>query len=140
MYVIKAEQSFDSAHFLSGYKGKCQHIHGHRWTVQVEVKANNLVKTGQLRGMVEDFTTLKKDIKELVNKFDHALIIEKGTMRKETLNCLLDDGFNIVTVGFRTTAENFSKYFYDEMKERGHSVSRVTVYETPTNSAVYEGE
>jgi 7-carboxy-7-deazaguanine synthase len=25
------EQSFNSAHFLAGYQGKCANIHGHRW-------------------------------------------------------------------------------------------------------------
>ena len=31
MFILKAEGEFDSAHFLSGYKGKCANIHGHRW-------------------------------------------------------------------------------------------------------------
>ena len=31
MYFLKTEQSFDSAHFLAGYHGKCANIHGHRW-------------------------------------------------------------------------------------------------------------
>ena len=33
MYFLKTEQSFDSAHFLAGYHGKCANIHGHRWKV-----------------------------------------------------------------------------------------------------------
>ena len=28
MYILKTEASFDSAHFLSGYDGKCSNLHG----------------------------------------------------------------------------------------------------------------
>lgn len=42
MYILKTEQSFDSAHFLGGYEGKCRNIHGHRWRVVIEVKAEQL--------------------------------------------------------------------------------------------------
>ena len=44
MYILKSEHSFDSAHFLSGYEGKCAHIHGHRWKVEVEVQSETLLK------------------------------------------------------------------------------------------------
>ena len=44
MYILKTEQSFDSAHFLSGYEGKCANIHGHRWRVIIEVKTEQLAK------------------------------------------------------------------------------------------------
>ena len=33
MYILKTESSFDSAHFLSGYEGKCSNLHGHRWRI-----------------------------------------------------------------------------------------------------------
>ena len=36
MYVLQTEQSFDAAHFLKDYKGKCSNIHGHRWRVVVQ--------------------------------------------------------------------------------------------------------
>ncbi|PKM52511.1 MAG: 6-carboxytetrahydropterin synthase QueD [Firmicutes bacterium HGW-Firmicutes-7] len=138
MYIIQSEQSFDSAHFLAAYDGKCRHIHGHRWRVIIEVQTDQLIESGQLEGMVTDFTDLKYDVKALVDMFDHGLILQEGTMRKETLSCLLEDGFNIITVGFRPTAENFAKYFYNKMEEKGYHVKRATVYETPTNSAIYE--
>lgn len=138
MYILKAEHSFDSAHFLAGYEGKCANIHGHRWKVEIEVQSETLVKGGQLDGMVIDFGDLKKHVKEIVDFYDHALIIEEGTMRKETLKCLLEDGFKILEVKFRPTAENFAAFFFNYMKEKGYKVKRATVYETPTNSAAYE--
>ena len=138
MYILKAEHSFDSAHFLANYDGKCANIHGHRWKVEIEVQSKELIEGGQLDGMVVDFGDLKKDIKEIVDFYDHALIIEEDTMRKETLENLMKDGFKIINVKFRPTAEKFAKDFFDYMEQKGYNVKRATVYETPTNCAVYE--
>ncbi len=138
MYILKAEHSFDSAHFLANYHGKCGNIHGHRWRVEIEVESNTLIEGGQLDGMVVDFGDLKKDVREMVDFYDHALIIEEGTLRKETLEHLLVDKFKVISVTFRPTAENFSAFFFHCMKEKGYNVRRSTVYETPTNAATYE--
>ena len=40
MYILKTEASFDSAHFLSGYDGKCSNLHGHRWRIFLEVQTD----------------------------------------------------------------------------------------------------
>lgn len=138
MYILKAEHSFDSAHFLAKYEGKCGNIHGHRWRVEIEVQSEDLVEGGQLDGMVIDFGDLKRDVKAMVDFYDHALIIQQGTMREETQRHLVEDGFYIIEVGFRPTAENFAAFFYKTMKAQGYKVKRATVYETPTNSAAYE--
>lgn len=138
MYILKTEHNFDSAHFLAGYEGKCGNIHGHRWKVEIEVQSETLVKEGQLEGMVVDFGDLKKDLKEIVDYYDHALIVQEKTMREETLNCLIQDGFKIIQVNFRPTAEQFSAFFFKKMKNKGYNVRRTLVYETPTNCAVYE--
>lgn len=138
MYILKAEHSFDSAHFLAGYDGKCGNIHGHRWRVVIEVQSETLVEGGQSDGMVVDFGDLKKDVKEIVDHHDHALIIQEGTMRKETLECILGDGFRVIDVKFRPTAENFAAFFFNYINDKGYNVKRATVYETPTNCAVYE--
>ncbi|MGV8980909.1 6-carboxytetrahydropterin synthase QueD [Clostridium sp.] len=138
MYILKAEHSFDSAHFLSGYDGKCSNIHGHRWRVEVEVQSETLAQSGQLDGMIIDFGDLKKDVKSIIDSYDHALILQKGTMRDITLNCIKQDGFNVIEVDFRPTAENFAAFFFKLIKDIGYQVKRTTVYETPTNSATYE--
>ena len=138
MYILKAEHSFDSAHFLSGYDGKCSNIHGHRWRVEVEVQSETLAHGGQLDGMIIDFGDLKKDVKVIIDSYDHALIVQKCTMRDITLNCIKQDGFNVIEVDFRPTAENFAWFFFKLIKDIGYQVKRTTVYETPTNSATYE--
>ncbi|MFL0252767.1 6-carboxytetrahydropterin synthase QueD [Clostridium neuense] len=137
MYTLKIEHSFDSAHFLKDYNGKCSNIHGHRWKVEVEIQSPTLVSMGQLDGMVDDFGTLKENLRKMLDTYDHALIIEKHSLRELTFKCLTEDGFKIISVNFRPTAENFARFFFSKIKEFGYKVKKVTVYETPNNSAAY---
>lgn len=137
MYQLTTQASFDSAHFLSGYEGKCRNLHGHRWKLEVTVSSEELVREGQIRGMIVDFGELKKDVKNLADEFDHCLIIEKGTLKEKTMEVLTEEEFKIIQVDFRPTAENFARYFYERMQKAGYKVSLVKVYETPNNMAGY---
>ncbi|MFR4479235.1 MAG: 6-carboxytetrahydropterin synthase QueD [Fusobacterium sp.] len=137
MYTLISEASFDSAHFLAQYEGKCRNIHGHRWTIKVEIYGEELQESGSYKGMLVDFGDLKKYLKELADYYDHALIIEKDSMRELTLNALKEDGFRIIEEEFRPTAENFAKYFYNYFKNKGFLVKNIFVYETPNNCAIY---
>ena len=122
MYILKTEAAFDSAHFLYGYEGKCRNIHGHRWKIEAEICSEELISEGQTRGMI----------------IDHKLIYEQGSLKPATEQALADEGFAMIKVDFRPTAENFSRYIFGLLKDRGMPVKRVTVYETPANCAVYE--
>ena len=121
MYQLKTEADFDSAHFLSGYTGKCSNIHGHRWHVEIEIESRKLEKNGQGRGMLVDFGDLKKDLRELADSMDHTLIYEENTLRPKTLEALDEEGF----------------HFFRKMEEKGYPVKRAVVYETPNNCAAY---
>lgn len=140
MYRLTTEASFDSAHFLSGYQGKCSNLHGHRWRIIAEIEQEALCETQQLRGMVVDFGDLKRDLKELADSFDHSLIIETGSLKNSTLKALRDENFSIIEIPFRPTAEEFARYFYKSLAEKGYNVKKMTVYETPNNCATYEEE
>lgn len=119
MHLITSESSFDAAHFLTNYEGKCKNIHGHRWRVVVTIK-------GELtNGMLVDFGDFKKDIKDLCDYFDHSFIVEKGSLDKKLFD-LLNKQFVLRVVEFRTTAENFSKYIFEEMSKK-YSVKEVCV-------------
>lgn len=137
MYILKTEAAFDSAHFLSGYKGKCSNLHGHRWVISAEIASESLISEGQLRGMVTDFGDIKRDLKNLVDEFDHAFIYENGTLKSTTVAALNEENFRLIEVDFRPTAENFAEYFYNRLSQMGYNVGSVTVYETPNNSATF---
>ena len=138
MYTLKTSAAFDSAHFLSGYVGKCSNLHGHRWVVEVEVSADTLQAEGEKRGMVIDFGDLKRAVRDLADYYDHAFIFEDGTLRGTTIAAFREEGFRLISVPYRPTAEHFAKAFFDELTAKDLPVSRVTVYETPDNCASYE--
>lgn len=140
MFYITTEASFDAAHFLNNYKGKCKNIHGHRWKIVIKVKKKHLLEDEQNEGMVMDFKDLKKDLSEIVDRFDHTLIYEKDSMNPDLLAMLISEEFALTEVPFRPTAENFSKYFYDTLSGIGYDVAEAIVYETPKNCAAYDGE
>ena len=138
MYRLKTSAAFDSAHFLAGYRGECANLHGHRWTVEVEAGSEQLQESGEKRGMVIDFGDLKAAVRALADSYDHAMIYETGSLKAATLAALQDEGFNLIEVPYRPTAENFARAFYEKLKADGIPVLRVTVYETPDNCACYE--
>ncbi|HBI85066.1 MAG TPA: 6-carboxytetrahydropterin synthase QueD [Ruminococcus sp.] len=138
MYKLKTSAAFDSAHFLAGYKGKCANLHGHRWTVEVEVGGEDLQETGEKRGMIIDFGDLKAAVRSLADFYDHALIYECGSLRETTLAALREEQFRLIEVPCRPTAENFARLFHEKLTAQGLPVQRVTVYETPDNCASYE--
>lgn len=138
MYFLQTEQSFDAAHFLKDYNGKCSNIHGHRWRVVVAIGSEKLSTEQQTRGMVIDFNDLKEALKQICDIFDHTLIYEENSLKPETIDALQSENFCLIPVPFRPTAENFAYFIYKKLKEQGHIVCRVEVYETPNNCAIYE--
>ena len=139
MYYLQSEASFDAAHFLKGYEGKCRNLHGHRWRVVVTIEGETLQETGSQQDMLVDFGDLKGDLKALADQLDHALLVEEGSLMPATLAALEAEDFRMVQFPFRTTAENLAKYFYDQMTSLGYHLRDAAVYETPTNCAVYDG-
>ena len=116
MYILETEQSFDSAHFLSGYEGKCSNLHGHRWRVVARIAMDELIKEGQTRDMVIDFGDFKNALKKLTDALDHSFIFETGSLKERTVAALKDEGFLLHEVPFRPTAEQFSRYFYEQLQ------------------------
>lgn len=140
MYKLKTESSFDAAHFLTDYHGKCENLHGHRWRVVAYIAQAELCKEGTHKDMVLDFGEFKKEVRALTEEFDHSFIVEEGSLQAQTLSCLENEGFTLTILPFRTTAENLAHYFYDRLAEKGLPISEIEVYETPNNCAIYCGE
>ncbi len=113
MYEVTKIFSFDAAHRILDYVGKCGVNHGHRFVVEVTLRRNYLEND-----MLVDFSVLKKVVNnKIINRLDHT-----------TLN-------NIVN--FNPTAENLAKYIYDELKPCFPEIFSVKVWETPTSYAKY---
>ena len=95
MYGLKTESSFDAAHFLTDYHGKCENLHGHRWRVVAYLAQEKLWNEGTHKDMVIDFGEFKHVLRELTEELDHSFIVEEGSLMPETLACLEKEGFTL---------------------------------------------
>ena len=62
--------TFDAAHYLPNYDGKCRNMHGHTWSGELEVSG----EVDETSGMVIDFALLKEFLEGIKGNFDHTLI------------------------------------------------------------------
>ncbi len=68
---IKKRVTFEAAHHLLNYEGKCANNHGHSWVLTVEVSSTeNWIESN--KGMVIDYSILKDAIeKSILSILDH---------------------------------------------------------------------
>ena len=137
MYTLEAESHFDAAHFLAGYHGTCENLHGHRWRVVAQISVDALQTDGDERGMVCDFQAFKSELARVVQEYDHTFVVEEGTLEESTLEALRREGFTLKVVAWRTTAENFARAIAEELGAAGLPVTQVEVDETPANRAIW---
>jgi 6-pyruvoyltetrahydropterin/6-carboxytetrahydropterin synthase len=65
--TVTKEFTFDAAHYLTKYYGKCEHLHGHTYKLQVTLGGKV-----QANGLLIDFVILKRIVKKhVLNFLDH---------------------------------------------------------------------
>ncbi len=68
--LITREFTFDSAHQLTDYYGKCESMHGHTYKLQVTLEGEV-----QKNGLMIDFVVLKRIVKKhVLDILDHKLL------------------------------------------------------------------
>ncbi|WP_299833882.1 6-carboxytetrahydropterin synthase [uncultured Tenacibaculum sp.] len=99
--------TFETAHALYGYDGKCKNIHGHSYKLFVTVIGEPISDTNNPKyGMVIDFGDLKKIVnKEIVDEFDHATLFNKNTPHLELAEHLIENGHHIILVDYQPSSE-----------------------------------
>ncbi len=126
-------------HRLPFHKGKCYNLHGHTYKLQVTIEGEP-----DKNGFVMDFGDLKKIVKETVlEKLDHALTLSKGDPLVAALQKISETQerpLQLQIMDFESTAENLSKWIYNQLREADLAVVEVILWETPTSSASYRGE
>jgi 6-pyruvoyltetrahydropterin/6-carboxytetrahydropterin synthase len=70
MFELVIKSDFSAAHNLHGYKGKCEKLHGHNYSVEVFLQQENLDKFG----MLMDFTILKALLDKILSEYDHKYL------------------------------------------------------------------
>lgn len=138
MFKIAKEFSFDMAHMLDGHDGKCKNLHGHTYTLQVEI-SGELHAEGAKQGMVMDYSDLKTIVKtEILDKMDHAFIYDSTSEKECKVARLLNDlDSKTFAIPARTTAEQMAKYIFDTLTTVGLPVSLIRLWETPTSYCEY---
>lgn len=120
MYEIVVEKHFEAAHYLRGYQGKCEAMHGHRYRVVVRIKARQLNDIG----LAYDFGDVKLHLNRIMERYDHT--------------CLNDIApFDAIN----PSAENIASTIYDELQEKlvaePVTLAAVEAWETPHQGVVY---
>lgn len=137
---VTKEVTFDSAHMLSNYSGKCQNLHGHTYKLQVTVEGP-IAAEGNEEHMVTDFNNLKRVIDSVTECFDHAIIFSDDHLRGEAENALLEwaktyDMNYIILPDAKSTSEHIASYIKAQI-EVAYPTKRISVkvWETPTSFA-----
>lgn len=118
--LVSKEFTFDSAHHLHCYEGKCKSLHGHTYKLQV-------IMRGKVdhRGITIDFADIKRIAKErIMDRLDHRYL-------------------NDVLPPMNTTAENMVVWMYEQLNDALQAeglaprirLEEVRLWETPTSFA-----
>ncbi|MDR2676549.1 MAG: 6-carboxytetrahydropterin synthase QueD [Endomicrobium sp.] len=116
-YKLSVTKSFSSAHFLRGYKGRCENLHGHNWKIRVVFYGNKLDNTG----MLIDFTDIKKHFDKIISYLDHKFLNETSPFDK-----------------INPSAENIASFILEKFKDietENAKIYEVEVWESKSSSA-----
>lgn len=120
MYQIGVERHFDAAHFLRNYGGKCENLHGHTFKVVVTLNATKLNDIG----LAYDFTILKRQLDEVLSRFDHT--------------CLNDiPPFNKINPSSENIAATIFAELQSKLASASTTLTTVEVWESPQSQAIY---
>ena len=120
MYDVTVKTGFSAAHQLRLYDGKYENLHGHNWTAQVTVEADELNPIG----VGIDFVELKEMVERILSRLDYQNINEISPFDKEN-----------------PSAENIARWLFLELKTqidtKSTRVKRVEVCEMEGCGASY---
>ncbi|MBQ6583619.1 MAG: 6-carboxytetrahydropterin synthase [Alistipes sp.] len=140
MIRLTKEFSFESAHTLWGYDGKCREIHGHSYRLFVTIKGEPISDEQNPKlGMVMDFGELKSIVaREITDRLDHSFVMRR-TEQAEALAAAMGSQFtNVVLVDYQPTCENMLIDFAARLKAalpKGITLHSLRLHETATSYA-----
>ncbi len=119
-YITKTFR-FDAAHRIwidrenseNDNPYKCENIHGHTFIVEFTFKADEIGK----KGMVVDTEIIKKIVSDIIEKFDHSLIIHKDDPLRSKIEKIFDK-YKILVLDVMPTAEGIAFALYQKIKSK----------------------
>ena len=131
MYRVTQEIDFCYGHRLLHYDGKCRFLHGHNGRVVITLEGQEL----DPRGMLVDFTDIKKSIRTWIDEqLDHRMILNRFD---PVVPFLQSQGEPLFLIDANPTAEAIAKLVYDQTAKEGFPVVEVTLWETPRSFATF---
>lgn len=119
MYTLTKSFMFEASHILRHHDGKCARLHGHSYTLTVEVSSQTLQRTGSETNMVTDFGRISSSVKKLLlSHLDHHHL--NDTLQTDS-----------------PTAEYIAGWCFKMLKPALPQLSAVTIQETMTSSATF---
>lgn len=117
--TVSKELVFDSAHFITDHPGKCENMHGGRYSLQVKVSG----RIDPLTGFVIDYGYLKSVVKKrVINRLDH-----------QTLNYVCTD------LGWRSSTELLNIFIWEQLIDYLPGMCELQTYETTQSFCTYRG-
>lgn len=112
--------TFETAHVLYNYDGKCKNMHGHSYKLFVTVKGTPINDINDVKnGMVVDFGDIKKIVKEeIVDVWDHAVLLNALTPHKELGEDLAQKGHKVIECNYQPTCENMLYEIAEKIKNK----------------------
>ncbi|MBK9146227.1 MAG: 6-carboxytetrahydropterin synthase [Flavobacteriales bacterium] len=133
--------AFEMAHALRCHDGQCANIHGHSYVLDITIEGTPANAPGHPKdGMVIDFADLKRMVKPIVDRYDHALFLhdrEKGSV--DLSNALFG---RVIFTSFQPTCENILLAIVEDLAPKMPVEVRLCaarLQETATSWAEWEG-
>lgn len=140
MIRLTKEFSFESAHALWGYDGKCREIHGHSYRLFVTIKGEPISDEQNPKlGMVMDFGELKSIVaREITDRLDHSFVMRRTEQAEALAEAMGSQFTNVVLVDYQPTCENMLIDFAARLKAtlpKGITLHSLRLHETATSYA-----
>jgi 6-pyruvoyltetrahydropterin/6-carboxytetrahydropterin synthase len=140
---ITCRLEFDSGHRIPHHQSQCQHLHGHRYAIEITLSGDIIETEGSpQQGMVMDFSDVKKIARrEIVEAWDHAFLVYRDDhVVRDFLESI--EGHKTVVLPRVPTAENLAVEAFRRL-DRAYQdcygnhlrLNRVRLYETPNSWA-----
>lgn len=131
MALVTRLLEFDAGHRVLGHLGKCQHLHGHRYKVEVTVFTPKLDSLD----MVVDFGVIREKVGKWIDEnLDHNLLLNGNDPLVGTIHWKENGRAPFIMDG-NPTAENIADLLLGKAREllEGGSLRAVgvKVWETP---------
>ncbi len=120
VYELKVLSDFAAAHNLRNFRGKCEHLHGHNWKIEVVLRGTELNESG----VVVDFGEVKETVRQLLSEIDHKYLNDLPYFATHN-----------------PSSENIARYLFERLGERLDDENRwiysVTAWESADACATF---